>query len=265
MIEEIMLGAAQGIAEWLPISSEGLILFLKANIGGSFTIGETIRLALFLHLGTFLAALIYFRKEVFSLLRDLFRYKKADSVRKRILNFYIIATAISGLLGFIILHLIEGVEDQLIVAGRTAIIILGLLLLVTGFIQIARGRGGEKNYEDIKFTDGIIVGVSQGLAVFPGLSRSGLTVSALLMRKFQDTVSLRLSFILSLPIVLGGNILLNLDKFSFSSANLISLAASFVFGIATIHLFLRVAEKIQFGWFVLGFATLVFVSAFFVF
>lgn len=263
MIESLILGTAQGIAEWLPISSEGLILFIQTYIG-ELSVTETIRFALFLHLGTFLAALIYFRKEVIELTKDLFRYTSAEPAKKKLLNFYLTSTLLSGGLGYLILKVIEGVEGRFEIASKYVIVALGILLLITGWLQIIRKKNGNRDESGVRLSDGILLGIAQGLAVFPGLSRSGLTTSALLLRKFKDTVALKLSFIMSLPIVLGGNILLNQDKFSFSVNNLLALGASFLFGILTIHALLKLAEKMEFGWFVVGFAVLVFASAFFV-
>src|SRR3989339_2261259 len=103
MLEQIILGIIQGIAEWLPISSEGLIILVKSNFFSQATLGENIRLALFLHLGTFLAALIYFRKDVFSLFNALFNFKKSEAETKKLFRFLIGATLISGILGLTLL------------------------------------------------------------------------------------------------------------------------------------------------------------------
>ena len=211
-----------------------------------------------------MAALIYFRREVWELVKDSVNYRKAETAQKKLVNFYITATLISGVLGFGLLKLIEGVEDRFVLASRSVIIALGFLLLITGWLQIV-GRGeGEKGEKDLTLWDGILLGLAQGFAAIPGLSRSGLTTSALLLRKFKDTVSLKLSFIMSLPIVLGGNILLNQEKLLLNVNNLIALVASFAFGLLTIHVLLKLAERMQFGWFVIGFAVLVFISAIFV-
>jgi undecaprenyl-diphosphatase len=103
----------------------------------------------------------------------------------------------------------------------------------------------------------------QGFAALPGFSRSGLTISALLLRKFDETAALRLSFLMSLPIVLGGNVLLNLkDGFVLSAGAVFGLVFSFVFGIFTIHVLFRVARKINFAYFVLGFGVITLVAAF---
>jgi len=252
MIESIISGAVQGIAEWLPISSEGVLVLLKTSVFKSdLGLVDLIGFALFLHLGTFLAALIYFRKEIISL----FNYKE----KKESVNFYILATIVSGIVGFFLLKAMQGIEKDIGFTGKGISILIGLALLITGFLQFKK-KAGLKQEKDLKLADGFILGILQGFSIIPGLSRSGLTVSGLLLRKFNDTTALKLSFITSLPVVLGANIALNLDRFSLSLENFIGLLFSFIFGILTIHILLKVSQKINFAWFVLIFGLITILS-----
>jgi len=75
---QFILGAIQGITEWLPVSSSGMVALVNANFLGITDVGQLVHLALFLHLGTFFAALVYFRKDVWQLTKSLFHYKKSD-------------------------------------------------------------------------------------------------------------------------------------------------------------------------------------------
>ena len=261
-LEAIVLGIVQGIAEWIPISSEGLTTLIAVNLLKGSTLNELITVSLYLHLGTFFAALIYFRKDVVYLTKQLFQYKKSDPETKNLINFYVVATLISGCLGLLILKGITGLESLIALSQGAILITLGIFLVFTGLFQVWRKYEGERDSTDLKLSDGIIVGIAQGLAVVPGLSRSGLTVSALLLRKFKDTQALKLSFILSLPIVLIGNIVLNTSRFIFTWGSFIGLLMSFVFGLITIHFLLRLSERFQFGWFVFLFGVLVMASVF---
>jgi len=263
MLESIVLGAVQGIAEWLPVSSEGIIVLLKANFfGKGFSLNNLISYALFLHLGTFLAAFIYFRKEIIKLFLALLNYQKTAQENKKAINFYILATAVSSIAGLTILKILTYIESEIFLGGKGLTLLIGIALLATAFLQFKKKDGGHYREEfNLKTTDGVILGVLQGLSIIPGLSRSGLTVSGLLLRKFNDSTALKLSFIMSLPIVLAGNVFLNLDKLVFSLENLIGLAFSFVFGILTIHLLLKISQKINFAWFVLLFGLIVVISA----
>ncbi len=267
MFESIILGMVQGIAEWLPVSSEGLIFLIKANFfAGEESAAEIIRLILFLHLGTFLAALIYFRKEVWILLKTLANYGRAASGAKKILNFLLISTLISGVLGFALVKIFSGVEEKVENTSRFITLAVGLLLLLTAVLQFgvrAYGKKAIKRSDDLKNKDGIILGFVQGFSVLPGLSRSGLTIAAFLFARFDDFTALRLSFLMSLPIVLAGNIILNFDKFVLNWSCLSGLLASFVFGLLSIDLLLRLAKKVNFAVFVLIFAIITLISAFF--
>lgn len=253
---QIILGIIQGITEWLPISSSGIVTLVNSNILGITEIGQLLQTALFLHLGTFFAALIYFRKDVIHLTKTLFNYKSQDESSKRTLKFLIIATIISGILGLILLETLYSFESQLDFTGKTITLFIGILLFFTGIIQVKSRNKGLRREREIKNTDSFLLGVAQGFSTLPGLSRSGITVSTLLLRKFDDTTALRLSFLMSLPIVLLGNIFLNLQDFMkiASSASIYGVLASFVFGLLTISGLMKLSKKINFGWFVLIFA-----------
>ncbi len=262
MFESIVLGIVQGVTEWLPISSEGMIVLVKTNFFGGGGLEDIIKTALFLHLGTFLAALIYFRKDVVKLFSHLFGKERKEGETHKILKFLIITTLISGFLGFVLLKLLGVIGGQLLLTSRFLNLFIALLLVITGMLQLRAKKEGQKNASDLRTSDGVTLGIVQGLSAIPGLSRSGLTVSALLLKSFRDDESLRLSFLMSLPIVLAGNILLNLNQSLFSLNNIVALLTSFIFGYLTIHLLLRMAKKINFGYFVLFFAGLLILSIF---
>jgi len=253
---QFILGAIQGITEWLPVSSSGIITLINSNFFGVSSISELIQTVLFLHLGTFFAALIYFRKDVWRLTKSLFHYKKSDMETKKILKFLVISTLISGILGLIILKTIISFESHLEITGKTITFFIAVFLLITGYFQIRIKNHGLRKEIHLKNNDSIILGLAQGISSFPGISRSGITISTLLLKKFDDTTALRLSFLMSLPIVLLGNIILNLPDFTtvFTSASLVGLLASFIFGFATIHALIKISKRINFGWFVLIFA-----------
>jgi undecaprenyl-diphosphatase len=263
MIESLFIGAVQGIAEWLPVSSEGIIFLIKANFfASSETLSEVIHYSLFLHFGTFLAALVYFRKKVWFLLKTLFKYKKAKDEDKKLINFLLIGTLISAIFGIVFLEIIKNISFNITAIAQIITIIIAVMLFITAYLQLKVKNSGYKEEKDLRYFDGIMIGVVQAFAALPGLSRSGLTVSALLMSKFNKQSALQLSFLLSLPLVLGGNIVLNLDKFNFELNSLIALLSSFIFGWLTIKYLLKLAQKINFGYFVLFFAIITLLAAF---
>jgi len=263
-LQYFILGIVQGVLEWLPISSSAFIILIMSNF---FQITEAeilLRSALFLHLGTFFAALIYFRKDVWELVETAFRYKKTDDSELALFNFLLVSTIVTGLVGILLL-IILSFFNSLELTGKTISFFVGFLLLITGIFQIKtssrpRGLKHEKNLEN---KDSLILGAVQGLATLPGLSRSGITVSTLLLRKFDDTTALKLSFLMSLPVVLLGNIVLNYQEFAFSNTALFGILSAFIFGLLTIHGLMKLSKKINFGWFVLIFAALMMVSVVF--
>jgi len=261
MINSLILGIIQGVAEWLPISSEGLLVLVQTQISGGFNFKQMVSLALFLHLGTFLAALIYFKKDVFLILQTFLRFSKAREDDKKLLLFLFTTTLISGILGFSLVLLIDEFSAQSQLAGRMITFLIGIMLLFTGVFQIkAKDSGLKKDIKDLRLSSGLILGVIQGFAALPGFSRSGSTVSALILLGFKKDLALKLSFLMSLPIVLFGNIIINLKQMAFSAETLTGVLASFIFGLLTISWLLKLARKINFGYFVLAMGILTLIS-----
>jgi len=263
LFQQLILGIIQGIVEWLPISSEGFLLLVNSNFFSASNIDLELflRQALFLHLGTFFAALIYFRKEVKELYEGARNYKKTDPETKRTLNFLLIATVVSGIIGLAVLNFIDLLDIQKIPLTSSIInYSLGVLLLVTGFLQLKASSAGFRREYHLVNNDGIFLGFVQGLAVLPGLSRSGLTISAFLFRNFNETSSLRLSFIMSLPIVLLANIILNFGDFVFIKGMFFGFLMAFIFGLGTIHLLMEFSKRVKFGYFMIFFGVLVIIA-----
>jgi len=264
MLEGIIFGIIQGVAEWLPVSSEGLIVLVKVNFFEGSALSDTVRFALFLHLGTALAAIVYFKKELADIFKTLFNYKKASKENKKIFDFLFVSTLISGVFGILLLKFLSGAEDTLWRSADIVNFTIGAFLIITAFLQLKKRKViSHKTSKDLKKSDGIVLGFVQGFAALPGLSRSGLTVASLLLRKFDEEHALKLSFLMSVPIVLAGNIILNIKDFSLSYENILGFLFSFTFGLATIHILLKIAKKINFAYFILIFAVLMMSSLFF--
>jgi undecaprenyl-diphosphatase len=260
MLQYFVLGLIQGIFEWLPVSSEAMIVLAQNAWFGELGLENTVRLALFLHLGTVMAAIVYFYDDIWSLVKTVFQYRHAKLEDKVLFWFLVATTATTAIVGLGVLELLKRLDSNNL-TGRA--LLFGILLLITAVAQLRRtvpehGRSSS----EATIPDGLLLGVVQGLAGLPGLSRSGSTVAVLLFRKFSDVAALRLSFLASIPAVIGGNILLNRDYFSFGGAEIVGLLAAFVGGLATIHIMLLVARKISIGYFVLIFAVLVLAASF---
>ncbi|MCL5010854.1 MAG: undecaprenyl-diphosphate phosphatase [Patescibacteria group bacterium] len=239
MLDYILLGAIQGIFEWIPISSEGVSVLT----GGFLRLrGNLVDLSLFLHLGTMLAVLIYFRKDWLKIitLKD-----------KTLLKFLVIATIVSLAIGFPVYKAARAVQ-----VGAGLLALTGLGLLFTAYFQAKKKKW---NLSDNKLA--VVTGVLQGFSVIPGFSRSGSTVFGLSLVKENPGEILRLSYLLSLPVVLAANGYLFLKSPGANISAWPALIAAFVVGFIFLHLLIKAAAKINFAKFALVFAVLCFLGA----
>ncbi len=261
MIEQMILGIVQGIAEWLPVSSEGMIVLVETLLFGKSNFQGMIETALFLHLGSALAAIVYFRKDIKQLCSGITQKFKTTPENLPLLKFLIGTTLISGSLGLLFLKFVSETVSQNPSAIRLILVMLALCLLVTAVLQIQAKRSGHRSAAEIKNRDTILLGIVQALATLPGLSRSGLTVSFLLFQNFTTDEAIRISFLMSIPIVLAGNLIMGISSAAFHWESLIGLLFSFLTSLFTIDILIKAAKRLNFGPFVLAMALLIGLSA----
>ena len=211
VLSSIFLGLVQGVAEFLPISSSGH-LSLFQNFFGLVSAEGSLFFDVLLHLGTLIAVFVYYWKDIVALVKEFFhliacvfsREKRRQMKRLPPNGRLILMIIVATLPLFVILPIQDKVEG---LYGNTMLV--GCALAVTGCIlffsdRMARGKKGPKS---ATMLDALLVGVGQAVAVVPGLSRSGTTISAGMMRGFHRRFAVRFSFLLSIPAVLGANIL----------------------------------------------------------
>jgi undecaprenyl-diphosphatase len=180
-VKFILFGILQGLTEFLPISSSGHLYILKKIVKLNQNL---LPFFVLLHLATFFAIILYFRKEIPSFFS------------KKIITHIFIITAISGAVAFIIKYLfIHAFDYKLFISF--CFFINAIVLL-----RIKEGSQRKRNIDDINIKDSIILGILQGIAVLPGISRSGITISTLLERRFTEKETFKFSFIMGLPIIL---------------------------------------------------------------
>ncbi|HNT60490.1 MAG TPA: undecaprenyl-diphosphate phosphatase [Candidatus Bilamarchaeaceae archaeon] len=256
LIQALIVGAVQGILEWLPVSSSGqgmliLINFLQANPQAAFS------LSIFLHMGTLLAVLVKYRDELLRLLLNL-RWEDP------LLRFLIITTMATGIIGVPAYMLLKGFISG--AQGMAANALVGLLLVFTGIaLHYSSKKAGSKKMGGIGYPEMAAAGVAQGIAILPGISRSGTTIASLLLMGVEQRLALKLSFLMSIPAVLGA---LALD---FASGDMAAsgfgvqemaagVFAAFVFGYFTMDFMLKAAGKMRFDLFCIAFGLLAVLS-----
>ncbi|MFB6108160.1 MAG: undecaprenyl-diphosphate phosphatase [Haloplanus sp.] len=240
----VLAGIVQGVFEWLPISSEGNLALLFTALGTDPD--AAVSLALFLHLGTGVAAAAYYRRPLADLLADLPSWRPQDAFADHpTLSFLLVATLASGVTGVASYLLLDALVTSL--TGGAFVALVGLLLVAVGSLQYATRDLVADTARDPDLRDALLVGAAQGVAILPGVSRSGTTTSALLLRGHDGPDAFRLSFLLSVPAALGGAGIAYLDggvpTLSPTSA---LLAVAVAVGYATIGALMRVVRRLPF-------------------
>ncbi len=236
LVIAIILGLLQGVLEWLPISSQGNLVVLMVSLMG-LNPSEGLSYSVYLHLGTGLAALTYFRKEFWSILA------RGSEGSRRMFNFLLVATALTGVTGLPLFLLARATSFL----GEALLALTGAALIATGLIQRHAPRplnGGEGGPT---LGEGVAMGLVQGASAIPGVSRSGLTTSALLFRGYPAERAFRTSFLMSVPAVfaaaLGLTLLEGVPPLGLDT--LVAVAASFLSALASIDALLRLAVGLR--------------------
>ncbi|MBF0619453.1 MAG: undecaprenyl-diphosphate phosphatase [Candidatus Omnitrophica bacterium] len=249
MFEHIILGAIQGITEWVPISSKGCVIAAKVHFFHSQdSLNDLINYALLLHLGTFFAAVVYFWKDIQNIFRSCLAPQDDSRDGRKVLIFLLTTTVLTAL-GQLIINHADALAHSLPHAKTAVTSIIAACLIIAGFVQLKAPAEGERTQKDLTLLDGLILGLTQAIATMPGLSRAGTTMAALSFRKFDKEHTLKLSFLMSLPVILVGNIVKNHHAILTFGPQWMGVLASFVVGILSIKTIMGFARRINFGWF----------------
>lgn len=240
LLQSILLGIIQGLTEFLPVSSSGHLALAQAmfeNFEQPGLLFDTL-----LHAATLLAVCVFFRRRIGRLIRaflGLFitKHKICYYEERNMLWGIVIATIPTGIIGFLLKDSVEGMFEKPVVVGYCLIITSIMLLLAD---RPVRGGGITK-------LKAFIVGVSQGLAVFPGISRSGTTIFAAVSAGVSREEAAEFSFLISIPAIIGA-IILQLRHFEGLVASdlwvyLAGMLAAFVCGLFAIGLMLKVVKN----------------------
>ncbi len=258
-LSAIILGLVQGVAEFLPISSSGHLCIFQSFFGLVDVEAENMLFDVLLHLGTLVAVFVAYRKEILELILAFFSLFTRDTQQasrgakdyrpaRRMILLIIVAT----LPLFLVLP-VKKYVDQL----YSNTFFIGGALLLTGCLLFFSDRipKGHKTEKSATLLDALIVGLAQAAATVPGLSRSGTTISAGLTRKFERPFAVRFSFLMSIPAVLGANILSLIEAvqgntdWSLLPVYLVGVAVAAVSGYLAIRLLKFISERNHFGGF----------------
>ena len=237
MIEIIILSFVQGITEFLPISSSShLIIFSKYS---GFE-NQSLSIDVSLHIGSFIAVITYFYKDIINFIKNknLFFKIFIASVPVMIVGIFLIQT-----------NLIEKIRSIEIIGWTT--IIFGILIYISDKYKLKKNIKNNFNYKSALF-----IGLFQILSLIPGVSRSGITITAARLLNFKRYDSLKISFLLSIPTLAAvsifgfKNIVFN-ENITLSILNIISIFLSFLFSLITIKFFLKYVQKFNMNIFVI--------------
>lgn len=241
VLHSIILGIVQGLTEFLPVSSSAHLnvfpwLFGWEKISDSFDVA--------LHLGTLFAILIFFYKDWINLIKGGINkvFKKEDSLDGKIFWYLVIATIPAGILSLVL----DKISEKII--GDNLNLEMGLIaiaLIVMGIVLHIVDKKSESkyNYENISFKQSLLIGISQALAAaFPGVSRSGITMTVARALKIDRESSAKFSFLLATPIVAAA-VLVDITKFTFSLPFFMGILASFIVGIIVIKFLMDYLKK----------------------
>ncbi|MDD5764752.1 MAG: undecaprenyl-diphosphate phosphatase [Candidatus Marinimicrobia bacterium] len=260
-IESLILGIFQGFAEFLPISSSGHLVILQRLFNLT---SDNIAFEVSVHFGTLLSVIaIYYSdlwKMIVSFFSGLFSKKFRHDEYFRLAVFVVIATIPAGIVGVVFSDFIESIFHSVRLVGVT-LMITGVLLFLTRFVKIQDRKLGGWN--------SVLIGVFQAIAILPGISRSGATISAGLFCGISRLEAARFSFLLSVPAVFGAAILEGKDALAFGAPALdfkilsIGLISSFIVGYLSLKFLLKIVQSGKFSWFapyclLVGFLTLLF-------
>ena len=252
----ILMGIIQGVAEFLPISSSGHLALFQTFFGMENMEEKYMFFTVLLHFGTLISVCMDYWRDIVDMIREFFLGIAALAGRKdtgvappparRMVMLIIIATV-----PLFVMVFLQDAVNQLFSNS----IMVSCALLATGFILFFSDRmaRGHKTAKNATVADALIVGCGQALAVIPGLSRSGTTISVGMMRGFDRAFAVRFSFLMSLPAVLGANVLEIKDALASNfpieelPMYLVGVAVSAVVGYFAIRLVKSLSDKGKFG------------------
>ena len=243
-LEALMLGLVQALTEFLPVSSSGHLVLAQAWFGEHQV---DVLLNVFLHAATMLAVVVYFRREIGELILGVVGRAGVTppfaGAEAKAVGLILLANLPTGVLGLVLEHHLEDTLSRPVVVGM-------MLMVTGGVLWLGRGREGGRTIADMTIRDALVIGVVQGVAVLPGLSRSGLTIVAALLLGLDRLLAVKFSLLISIPAIVGATLLMAFDADWSASLPkgpyLAGMLVSGVAGYAAIYSILILVDRRQF-------------------
>ncbi len=239
LINAIILGIVQGLTEFLPVSSSGHLVIAEHLLPGWHQPG--IVFEILLHLATLLAVIIFFRHDLILLIKSIYSSGPQAAKRRKFILMLLLATIPTGVIGLAGKKIFVSLFDRLDVVGA-------MLLVTALLLWLAERQTPEKSTKkSTRVTDALLIGITQGLAILPGISRSGSTIAVGMLLGIEPRTAARFSFILSIPAICGAA-LLNISEISAIPSNqilscLCGALAALVTGLMALKFLLMIIEE----------------------
>ena len=193
LIEAIILGIIQGLTEFLPVSSSGHLELAKTILGDTSVPQESLLLTVVLHAATALSTVVIFRKDIAELIKGLFQFKNNESFKY---SLKIVASMIPAA----VIGVLFDEEIETLFGGQ--IMLVGAMLILTAGLLFLADRA-KRTDKAVSMTNAIVIGISQAIAIMPGISRSGATISTAVLLGIDREKAARFSFLMVVPLILG--------------------------------------------------------------
>ena len=248
MIEEIIsyliLGIVQGLTEFLPVSSSGHLTLCSELLGIK---SDDLTFKVLVHFATALSTIVVFRKDIYRLAIGFFKQREEGESERRYIGLLALSAIPAAIVGFTLKDQIEGLDSPQFV---------GYMLIVTAIILAVSQKLNSSMEKEVNGGRSLLIGLSQALAILPGISRSGSTIGTALLLGVSRAEAARFSFLMALPVILGATLLESKDLMESGAANsgpllgyVVGVIAAFASGLIACKLMIRLVKGTNLLWF----------------
>lgn len=261
-LEALILGLIQGLTEFLPVSSSGHLEIVKALFGDNSLPKESLTFTVILHFATALSTIVIFRKDLIKIIKGLFQFKNNE-------DFQFSVKIIISMIPAVIIGLLFEKQLEAMFSGN--ILFVGFMLIITATLLLLADKA-KKTEKKVSFLNSLIIGISQAIAMLPGISRSGATISTSVLLGVDREKAARFSFLMVVPLILG-KVAKDIigGEINFEDANVtsygIGFVSAFIAGLLACTWMISIVKKSKLSYFaiycfIVGIATIIYSSFF---